>query len=83
MMTRKTTRTMTDTIPIRPECKCGASTGIHESDDSDGTPQNPWGLTFGSGQLDDYGYWEIGCSECARWHEYEDGVPVGSYWPFE
>lgn len=35
-----------------PECAC--STGIHE------------GLTYGSGELDDYGYWEFPCWECAR-----------------
>lgn len=66
----------------KPPCNCRASTGIHESDNSDGTPEKPWGLTFGSGQLDDYGYWEHGCFACARWHEQEDGVPIKSYWPF-
>ena len=54
----------------RPACKCGASTGIHE------------GLTFGFGKLDPYGYWEHGCSACARWHETQNGVPLGTYWPF-
>lgn len=34
--------------------KCSTSTGIHE------------GLTFGSGELDDYGFWERPCSICAR-----------------
>jgi hypothetical protein len=67
----------------KPSCRCAASTGIHDSGDSDGTPQKPWGLTFGSGQLDDYGYWQRPCSKCARWHEEQDGVPFGSYWPFE
>lgn len=33
---------------------CGISTGICEK------------LTFGSGVLDDYGYWEHPCYECAR-----------------
>lgn len=38
--------------------KCGSSTGIHE------------GLTFGSGRLDEHGYWEFPCSICAReWDE--------------
>lgn len=36
---------------------CSVSTGIHE------------GLTFGSGELDYYGYWEIPCVICARAHE--------------
>jgi hypothetical protein len=35
-----------------PECSC--STGIHE------------GLTFGSGELDDWGYWSKPCQVCAR-----------------
>lgn len=34
-----------------PKCKC--STGIHE------------GLTFGSGKLDDHGFWENPCRICA------------------
>ena len=34
--------------------RCGASTGIHE------------GLTFGSGKLDENGYWEHPCDPCAR-----------------
>lgn len=33
---------------------CGSSTGIHE------------GLTFGSGRLDELGYWEFPCAICAR-----------------
>jgi hypothetical protein len=35
-----------------PECSC--STGIHD------------GLTFGSGELDDLGYWDKPCDICAR-----------------
>lgn len=35
-----------------PECKC--STGIHEE------------LTFGSGKLDDFGYFQFPCAICAR-----------------
>lgn len=49
---------------------CGVSSGICGS------------LTFGSGELDDYGYWEISCDPCARYHESEhpeDGV----CWPFK
>lgn len=67
----------------RPVCKCGASTGIHESVMADGTPLHPWGLTFGSGELDEFGYWSVPCKECARWHENQDGVPRNSYWPFD
>jgi hypothetical protein len=55
---------------VRPACRCSCSTGIHD------------GLTFGSGQLDDYGFWENPCWECARWHEQQDGKPVNTYWPF-
>ena len=50
----------------RPEC-C-ASTGI------DGSP------TFGTGELDDFGYWEYPCSKCAR--EYENATGETS-WPFK
>lgn len=63
-------------------CNCTASTGIHEHLDADGTAANPWGLTFGAGELDDLGYWSEPCVECARRHEIEDGVPVNSYWPW-
>jgi len=34
--------------------KCSTSTGIHD------------GLTFGSGRLDEHGYWEFPCAICAR-----------------
>lgn len=60
--------------------KCSASTGIH--DDGDGTPEHPYGLTFGYGELDYYGYWQYPCAECARHNEQIDNVPLGSYWPF-
>ena len=48
---------------------CTASSGIHE------------GITFGTGELDDYGYWERPCWECARaWEEqYPEDGPA---WPF-
>lgn len=49
---------------------CCVSTGICES------------LTFGSGKLDEYGYWENECWDCARaWekHHPEDGP----CWPFK
>lgn len=38
-------------------CRC--STGIHE------------GLTFGSGELDQYGFWEKPCRICAEQHDTE------------
>lgn len=49
--------------------ECSVSTGIHER------------LTFGSGDIDFNGYWEIPCPICARAHEAkfpEDG----ECWPF-
>lgn len=49
--------------------KCSVSTGIHDA------------LTFGSGRLDDYGFWEKPCDECARKAEIRDSAEVGSYWP--
>lgn len=38
-------------------------------------------LTFGSGYLDDLGFWEKPCYECARAHEekYPEDFPC---WPF-
>jgi hypothetical protein len=49
---------------------CCASTGIHG------------GLTFGSGKLDTYGYWEYPCARCARAFEklHPEDAPC---WPFE
>lgn len=48
-------------------CKC--STGICGS------------TTLGSGRLDDFGYWEFPCPECAR--EMERMLPeYGQCWPF-
>jgi hypothetical protein len=55
---------------VRPEGHtCKASTGIHD------------GLTMGSGELDNNGYWEKPCYKCARaWEEqYPEYAPV---WPF-
>jgi len=66
----------------RPSCNCGCSTGIHEDDIATGEPDAPWGLTYGSGQLDEWGYWSKPCRDCARWAEKRDGVPMNSYWPF-
>jgi hypothetical protein len=50
--------------------KCGVSTGIHD------------GLTFGHGELDDNGYWEFPCYECAReWERlHPEDFPC---WPFD
>ena len=48
--------------------KCGASTGIHD------------GVTFGSGKLDDFGYWEKPCYICAR--KWEELYPNEIAWPF-
>ncbi len=50
-----------------PECR--VSSGIHE------------GLTFGSGSLDDLGFWEIPCPTCAR--AYEKDHPGEKAWPFK
>jgi len=62
---------------------CSASTGIHESTIGDGSPEHPYGLTFGSGVLDEYGYWENPCPTCARLAEKIHEVPVNTYWPYE
>jgi hypothetical protein len=49
--------------------KCGASSGFCEE------------VTFGSGKLDTYGYWERPCALCAR--AFEKANPeFGSCWPF-
>lgn len=45
--------------------RCGASSTIYEA------------LSFGTGRLDEHGFWEHGCYECARAHESqfpEDGI---------
>ena len=56
--------------PISHEYACNVSTGIHGE------------LTFGTGKLDDYGYWEFPCDECARKWEmaYPEDYPC---WPFK
>lgn len=43
------------------------------SSDMDGNP------TFGSGELNDYGYWSNPCEECARYHEAK--FPGEKAWP--
>lgn len=47
---------------------CSMSLGICDS----------W--TFGTGDLDEFGYWEHGCPECARAHE-EQYPEAGPCWP--
>ena len=49
--------------------KCGGSTNIAEDP------------SFGWGKLDDYGFWEIGCSACAR--RYEQQNPGQKAWPYK
>jgi len=61
---------------------CSVSTGIHEDMQADGSAGHPYALTFGSGELDDLGFWEIPCAKCARAAEKRDGVPFDSYWPW-
>ena len=50
-----------------PECSC--STGIGDF------------LTFGWGELDQWGFWKHPCFECARRHEAEN-PDDGACWPF-
>lgn len=38
-------------MDTKPKCNCKCSTGIHE------------GLTFGSGELDYYGFWKYPCEK--------------------
>jgi hypothetical protein len=63
----QTERTATGAACGNPEC--GVSTGVVS------------GLTFGSGELNDNGYWEHPCFECAR--AYEADNPGEVVWPFE
>lgn len=62
------------TDPLKnPPCgnpDCGVSTGIHD------------GPTFGSGELDDNGYWERPCGPCARRWEAEHPED-GPAWPLK
>jgi hypothetical protein len=48
--------------------KCMVSTGIDGS------------CTFGTGELDEYGYWEFPCRKCAK--AYEERNPGEVAWPF-
>jgi hypothetical protein len=47
---------------------CSISTGLGDE------------LTFGRGDLDENGYWEIPCGVCAR--NYEERHPWAECWPF-
>jgi len=38
-------------------------------------------FTFGQGELDGNGYWEIPCHKCARHREKDNNVLIGTYWP--
>lgn len=55
---------------------CCASTGLHADDDVSLS-----GMTFGSGRLDENGYWEFPCDPCARAFEvaFPEATPC---WPF-
>jgi hypothetical protein len=55
--------------PLFDHENCGASTTIGGE------------TSFGQGKLDEYGFWEIPCQECAREHERKYGLPVNSCWP--
>ena len=64
---------MMDKQPIKPFVRleghnCHVSSGIHDY------------LTFGTGKLDDHGFWEIPCFECAREHE-KQFPKCGPCWP--
>ena len=48
--------------------ECLVSTGIHEC------------LTFGTGHLDENGFWSAPCFDCARAHE-EQFPECGPCWP--
>lgn len=54
---------------IRPEGhRCKTSSNVFEI------------LTFGTGKLDEHGFWEHGCYECARAHE-QQFPEDGPCWP--
>ena len=54
---------------VRPEGhECHVSTGVHEC------------LTFGTGELDANGFWEVPCGDCAREHETQF-PECGPCWP--
>jgi len=38
-------------------------------------------LSFGNGELDDNGFWQYGCYECARAHE-KQFPESGKCWPY-
>lgn len=39
-------------------------------------------FTFGSGELDSFGYWQHPCMECAREYEIKNKLPLNTCWPF-
>jgi hypothetical protein len=64
---------MVNNQPIKPFIRpqgheCHVSTGIHGL------------LTFGIGELDEHGFWENSCYECAREHE-KQFPECGFCWP--
>lgn len=40
-------------------------------------------LTFGSGELDEFGYWEKPCHKCARAYEKLEPKTDRRCWPFD
>jgi hypothetical protein len=59
---------------MRNDCPCGNPNCSVSSSFNDE-------LTFGSGELDDYGFWEKPCKPCAR--AFEKAHPDrGACWPF-
>lgn len=66
---------------------CRVSSGIHGYDDgtTDGKSYVRGhyyrAYTFGSGELDEYGFWEKPCAICARANE-EKHPEHGPCWPF-
>ena len=48
---------------------CEVSTGVYDH------------LTFGSGELDENGFWEYPCEDCARHHEIMHDETPGTCWP--
>lgn len=39
-------------------------------------------FTFGSGELDSFGYWQYPCVKCAREYEIKNKLPLNTCWPF-
>ena len=49
------------------KCKCKVSTTITDA------------ISFGTGNLDEFGFWDHGCDTCAR--AYEKANPGSEAWP--